>query len=340
MTNEMNVSVREEPILLFGLKKDRIASIEMNDFLIRAFISNGPDLANAKVYEFPLPPGVVEEEVVQDEMAFFEIGKQLVKAWNISRHDLRFFVPDHAVMMRAFEYPANLASDKLKGYVEMELGRSIHLPFSNPLIDVYDPTSDDGKAVIFAAPAEDITKLMRLYQDLNLHPTVLEVKALANIRFLEKTKRFKKGETYLIADWAVNALSISIYSEGNVDFLRYQPIETVSGNWTTHMDAADNIIYTFDGNIDDYRMQLTNQVLEMDRILNFYRFSLHKGEKAVDHILLLGDNPEMKYIEQQLESTVEPFTHIIDNAYVKEFYPKFEAKHSALIGLALKGEVI
>ena len=55
-------------------------------------------------------------------MAFFDLLKGLVKDWNISKHDLRFFVPDHSVMMRTFEHPKDLASDQLKGYVEMELG--------------------------------------------------------------------------------------------------------------------------------------------------------------------------------------------------------------------------
>ena len=56
-------------------------------------------------------------------MAFYDVIKRLVKDWNISKHHLRFFVPDHSVMMRTFEHPNNLASEQLKGYVEMELGR-------------------------------------------------------------------------------------------------------------------------------------------------------------------------------------------------------------------------
>ena len=47
-----------------------------------------------------LPQGIIEDEIVQDEIAFFEVLKRIVKEWNISRHELRFFVPDHSVMMR------------------------------------------------------------------------------------------------------------------------------------------------------------------------------------------------------------------------------------------------
>ena len=32
----------------------------------------------------------------------------------------------------------------------MELGHSIHLPFQDPLIDVYDADAEDGKAILFA----------------------------------------------------------------------------------------------------------------------------------------------------------------------------------------------
>ena len=309
----------------------------MNDFFIRALICDDGDLANAKMYEYPLPSGIVEDEIVQDEMAFFDLLKELVKEWNISKHDLRFFVPDHSVMMRTFEHPKSIESDRLKEYVEMELGRTIHLPFENPLIDVYDHKTDDGEAVIFAAPSEEVINLMRLYHDVKLNPTVLDVRTLSTYRFLKSTSLFSPEKTYLIADWSVNAVSISIYSNGNIDFLRYQPIEKPSHDWQYKTDASNNNVYSYEGDIKEYHIPLTDQVFEMDRILNFYRFSLHKGEKSVDQIVLIGDNPEMDFIVEQMRSNIDTPIEVIDDAYVQKFYTQFNAKHLALIGLSLKG---
>ncbi|WP_210468779.1 type IV pilus biogenesis protein PilM [Sporosarcina sp. 6E9] len=323
---------------MFRRNKNRVVSIEMNDYVIRGLITQDGDLETAKVYEYALPPGVIVDEVLVDELAFFELLKNLVKDWNISRHDLRFFVPDHSVMMRTFDHPKELASNELKGYVEMELGRTIHLPFEDPLLDVYDHVEGDGEAVIYASSSEEVVKVMQLYHDLNLHPKVLDVRMLSIIRFLKNVGYLTTNRTFLVADWSINALSISIYSNENVDFLRYHSVETPDRNWTYAPDLMDVNLFTYDGEIEEYKMSLSEQVLEVERILNFYRFSLNKGEKSVDQIVLVGDNPEMPYIQELLEATIDMPVNIIDDAFVKRHYNELNRKHVALIGLSLKEE--
>jgi type IV pilus assembly protein PilM len=323
---------------MFRRNKNRVVSIEMNDYVIRGLITQDGDLETTKVYEYALPPGVIVDEILVDELAFFEILKSLVKDWNISRHDLRFFVPDHSVMMRTFDHPKELASDELKGYVEMELGRTIHLPFEDPLLDVYDHEEGDGEAVIYASSSEEVVKVMQLYHDINLNPKILDVRMLSIIRFLKSIEYFASENTYLVADWSINALSISIYSNENVDFLRYHSVETPNRNWKYAPDLLDINVFTYDGEIEEYKMSLSEQVLEVERILNFYRFSFHKGEKSVDQIVLVGENPEMLYIKEQLESTVDMPVEIIDDSFVRKHYNELNRKHVALIGLSLKEE--
>jgi len=321
---------------MFRRKKNRVVSLEMNDYYIRALIYTDDDLATGVIKEYPLESGLVVDEIVIDEIAFFDVLKKMAKEWGISRYDLRFFVPDHGAMMRTFEHPKELSSDEIKGYVEMELGRTIHLPFENPLLDVYDHVEGDGEAVIYASSSDEVTKLIELYQDVHLQPTQLDIRSLSNIRFLDEVSYFTPGDTYLIADWSINAVTISIYSDGNVEFLRYQPADTPTRNWVYSPDSPDNYIYTYSGNLTDYHSSLAEQVFEIGRILNFYSFSLHKGEKSVDHIIMLGDNPEMSYIAEQMRSSVEAPVDIIDDAFMKKYYTQFKPKHSALIGLSLK----
>ena len=78
--------------------------------------------------------------------------------------------------------------------------------------------------------------------------------------------------------------------------------------------------------------------MELERILNFYRFSFHKGEKSVDQIVLLGENPEMPYIKTQLEDTIDMPVEIIDDAFVRQALQRINRKHVALIGLSQKEE--
>lgn len=318
-------------------KKNRIVAIELDDFYIRALRFIEGDISTAVLYEAPLPSGVVVEEVVQDEMQFYEILKELVKEWGIAKDDLYFFVPDHAVLMRVFNYPDNLTIDQLKGYVEMEIGQSIHLPFESPLIDVDAKGMKEGEAVLFAVPSEEIMLLTSLYEDVRLEPTHLGIRALSNLRFLDMTKYLKQNRTYLIVDWSIQAASMSIYSDGNVDFLRYQSIEAEKEGWRYIGDEETGSHFVYDGDQDLYNRLLLDQGYEIERILNFYRFSLHKGEKSVDEIIMMGEHSQMETIVQEVRNIIDSPIVIIDDAYVSAHYKGYGAKHAALIGLSLKG---
>ena len=102
---------------------------------------------------------------------------------------------------------------------------------NNPLIDVYDNDADDGEAVLLLRHLKMFSALIRLYEDVQLVPVELDVRALCNLRFLKSTNLLKVDQTYLVVDWSVEAASMSIYSDGHVDFLRYQSIGTSTQNW-------------------------------------------------------------------------------------------------------------
>ncbi|MFF2755061.1 type IV pilus biogenesis protein PilM [Psychrobacillus sp. NPDC058041] len=321
---------------MFKSKKKRFVALEVNANIIRAIVLDSPDINQATLYEQPLQAGIMDGDVIRDEMALYDILKDLIKEWGIKRYDVRFFVPDSLVMMKTFEHPKDLISSKLKGYVEMELGRTIHLPFSQPLIDVYDEKPDDGEATLFAAPSEEIIKMGGLLDDLSLHPTISDVRTLSTIRYLEKTNKFVSDKSYLITDWSINGVSISIYTPGKLEFLRYQTIDSHTQKWQSRQENEKDVLFFYEGEIEEYRSQLIDQIAEIDRILNFYRFSLYKGEKAVDEIIILGDSPDIDYITSEMRANYGTPIQYINDAMIQAVYPNFKARHVPLLGLVLK----
>ncbi|MEG0258621.1 MAG: pilus assembly protein PilM [Lysinibacillus sp.] len=321
---------------MFNKKKKSHVSIEVKDYVLRAIVAKGADPLQWKGYELPLASGVVEGATIQDELALFDVLKNSVVKWAGKKQNVRMFVPDTSVLLKSFEHPEDVKAHELKGYAEMELGNSIHLPFQEPLIDVYDPTPGDGQAVLFAAPSEEVNKTIGMLLDASLAPQAADIRALCNIRLLERMKYVEAYKTYLIADWSINELSISIFSKGHVEFLRYQSIDTDLTQWQSEEVGDDDFAFTYSGEKEDYRMLVTDQVLEIDRVMNFFKFSLHKGEKAVDEIILLGDNPLLQTIAEFLGNNLEePITVLHDKLIEKEF-PNFSGKYATLLGLALK----
>ena len=142
----------------------------------------------------------------------------------------------------------------------------------------------------------------------------------------------EENKSYLITEWSISGVSISIYTGGKVEFLRYQSIDTFKEKWQSK-DYKNEIIFNYEGELEEYRMQLIDQIAEIDRILNFYKFSLYKGEKAVDEIITLGDSPEMDYIASEMKANFITPVRYIDDAQVQVYHPNLKSKHVPLIGL-------
>lgn len=321
---------------MFNFKKKSHVSIDLNDYVLRVLLKKGPDASQWILHEIPLPKGVVQDATIIDEIALFELLKEHAPKFGGRKQNVRMLVPDTSVLLKTFEHPAEVEGKKLKEYVQMELGHSIHLPFQEPLLDVYDHTPGDGQAVLFAAPPEEVEKRMGLLLDIHMNPVVADIRALSNLRLLEKMKIVDDQKTFLIADWSINELSICIYSNGHVEFLRYQSIETDMAKWNPKVHEDGEVEFTYKGNIEDYRRIVSDQVLELDRMMNFFRFSLHKGEKTVDKIIMMGDNPLLDSISIFLSENLPTPITVIDDQAIGEFYPTFKAKHASVIGLALK----
>ncbi|MFB7155459.1 type IV pilus biogenesis protein PilM [Lysinibacillus sp. NPDC056232] len=320
---------------MFTKKKKSHVSIEIKDYILRAIVAKGADPSQWKGYEMPLAQGIVEGSVIHDEMELFDVMKNNVAKWAGKKQNARIFVPDTSVLLKSFEHPDDIEWNELKGYVEMELGQSIHLPFQDPLIDVYDPKPSDGQALLFAAPSEEVTKMIGLLLDATLDPQVADIRALCNIRLLEYLQLIKDNRTYLIADWSINELSISIFSYGQLEFLRYQSFDTDLSEWKFEEIEEFSFSYRLDAE-DDYRIILTDQMLEIDRIMNFFKFSLHKGEKSVDEIIILGDNPLLPTIKDLLENNFPTPIIMLNDSVIQKSFPQFSEEFASLIGLALK----
>lgn len=321
---------------MFNIKKKSHVSVLINDYVIRALVSKAPTLDQPVIYEIPLPRNVVQEGSIVDEMAMYELIKSNVPDWGGRKQNVRFLIPDTSILLKTFEHPADVSGRKLKEFVQMELGNTIHLPFQEPLIDVYDAVEGDGKAVLFAAPPDEVGKMIGLILDNHLHPQVADIRALCNLRLLEHIQFIDSNRTYLVTDWSINELSICIYSNGEVEFLRFQTVDTDLDKWEQEVLENGEVEFRYTYELDDFRGATTDQVLEIDRIMNFFKFSLHKGERVVDEIIVMGDHPLLQTIEALLRENLPAPIRIVNDAVIEKQFPNCKAKHATLLGLALK----
>ncbi|WP_227396732.1 type IV pilus biogenesis protein PilM [Jeotgalibacillus aurantiacus] len=323
-------------------QKKKTVSILIQDYVIRLAMTDKQTSGSIEIIEKVIPSGLIEEGQITDESGFYDFFKKIVEEWGIKKHKVRFFVPDSSVLMKPVSVPAGLKGTAISEHFMMETGQSIHFPFENPLIDVIRLDSqsrsepDEVPGILFASPEEDVQTFTNVFEDVKLIPEAAEVKALALHRLLFSMNALDTSRTYLISDWSVNGLNITIFSNGIIDFMRYQPIETMLGNWEIEQDGKQ-VHIRLPGDSFLYEQQLEDRITELERLMNFYRFSLHKGEKSVDELIISGDNPFLEWIMEKVNERYEIPVQMINHQRLLPHFQGMEAKHAALLGLFLKG---
>ncbi|MFD1708774.1 type IV pilus biogenesis protein PilM [Siminovitchia sediminis] len=324
-------------------KSKRVANIVIDDYVIRVAETYGPQLTHIrKLKERPIPSGLIEQGKIVDDLQFYHFMKQLVREWKLKHLGVRFYAPESLVIMRNVEYPSRLQHQEVMDYFAFEIGESIHLPFDQPVFDIHplpgtETNTGKQKAVLFAAPEEEITKFTHLFEDVSLNPKAVDVRPLGVYRFFHYLDHSKKGETYLFFELNLLSVNISIFTDDQMEFTRFQPLE-LNPNQISYSYQNDEMFeWTFAGDQTIVKQLLTDQMNELDRIMDFYRYSLHKGEKGVTQIIVTGDHPLTERFKQKVEEQYGLPVTLLKGYLSPLKEEKADMRFIPALGLALKG---
>lgn len=324
-------------MFLFGKSKN-IANIVIDDYVIRLVQNNGDDLESIKlIAEKALPLHLIENGSIVDELAFYDFMKELVREWGIKNNYVRFFAPDSLIIVRNIDIPKNIEQAEWKNYLFMEIGNTIHFPFQNPILDIYSHTETEeaNKVTVVAAPEEEIIKYVSIFEDASLKPSAVGVQALGVYRyFLHQHEQIGINKVYLFAEFNLASVNISIFRGEKFEFHRHQHLNIDVNNWESSGDSILQWNYT--GDQQRLTGEINDQLTELERLLNFYRFSIHQGEVSVTDIILLGDFPNLKDIALKLKETYSQDLTLLTTENVGVDSPLSDAFIPAL-GFAVKG---
>lgn len=276
---------------IFG-KSKRTTNIVIEDYVIRMVENNGKDLLSLKIAaEKPVPENVIENGRVVDEPAFYELMKTFVQEWGIKHRSARFYVPQSLVILREIDIPEDIESNDIKGYINLEIGNTIHFPFKNPIFDIYPRKDQSNKVTVLAAPEDELLKYAEIFSDVSLKPTAVEIQPLGIYRyFLHKRGADASEKVYMIIEYNLASVNISIFRKHRIEFLRHQPLNVSKNSWKLDEETNE---FVFDGDDIRYQGEIEDQLNEIERMINFYRFSLHQGNKEVNELIVVGDSPHI-----------------------------------------------
>lgn len=321
----------------FG-KSKRVVNIVIDDYIIRMVENNGKDFASIKnSAEKTLPANTIENGKIIDELKFFDFLKDVVQEWGIKNRQVRFYVPHELIIMREIDLPEKVKKSELKQYITLEIGNTIHFPFKNPVFDLYDTSKaeNENKITVLAAPEEEIIKYTEIFADVKLEPIAVDVQPLGIYRYyLTETNGMNIDKVNLFLELNLTSSNISIFHQHKLEFLRYQSLNVMIQDWQP--DETDNgVRWTFTGDETNLQGEIEDHLNELDRLMNFYRFSIHQGERAVTDIILLGDYPRLEDVKARIQNRYNlPVTILTAKANENE---QLSSVYIPALGLALKG---
>ncbi|RKO61106.1 type IV pilus biogenesis protein PilM [Caldibacillus debilis] len=323
--------------------KKKTVNLIVDDYAIRCAEQRGSGLEEITLMEKPVPEGMVEQGRIADEIAFYEFFKGTVQEWGIKRRKVRFCVPDSLVSMKKETVPEHVKENELKAYFHMEIGNSIYLPFENPAFDVCllpERDANDGKrkALLFSVPLEELNKYSEIFIDAGLKPVQCDIRSLSAYRYFAAVEGAKPGKVYLFLEVNLNWLGITIFSDDLPEFMRYQDLDIPLKNWRCVPAGENAFTWEYAGDETYLSGLLEDQMVELERIMNFYRYSIHKGRRTVTGIILYGDYPDLAKVRERIEENFTLPVTILNGYAFPEKIAALPRSFIPVLGLALKGE--
>lgn len=198
---------------------------------------------------------------------------------------------NHSVTVREVEVPIQLAENEIRDYLELHMNESIRMPFDNPSFNytIYDQDEESYKLVLLAYPSEKVNQYQEILQNATLKPEVADVTALSLYRVAEKQALVSKEDNRhsMILQWNPGEITITVFHQDRPMFNRHSQNDsllhsfkrTQNGEWVWKESEAE------------LELSLEEQLNNLERFLDFYRYSVLNGAASISKIILAGSIP-------------------------------------------------
>lgn len=318
----------------------RIANIIFNDHSIRCVeLKQQKPPIPMKWREKLLPSGIIQEGKIVDSETLSMILEECINDWKIHRRKVRFLVPDPLVLIRKVKIPEDVPTDEVNGYLYLELGASIHLPFEDPVFDTVMLPKTNGKteALLLAAPQQQVMEYSNLLTDLKLKPIAADISPLALYRLYHQTGAAQRDERLMMIQYDLDRVFICIFEQQYPIFMHHFPIQFQLEQWEIKVNRSGIHRFHFKGEPSELYVQFEDFYKETNRLMDFYRYSLYQGNKQITKILLNGDHPKLKIILQEMNERFDvPIQMIDSSSWAVGKLSLFPQSHFLALGLGLK----
>ncbi|OIJ10275.1 hypothetical protein BKP35_14350 [Anaerobacillus arseniciselenatis] len=326
---------------LFPSKKQARTAIIIKDHVIRFVHAKRPELTAIHSFgERYLPQGVVRDGKILEPDTLEAILQQCVHEWGIKKHHVQFIVPNDYTVLRKEQVPLTVKKDELKGYLYTVIGASIHLPFDEPALDVHDLGERDGQRdiLLIAAPENMVQQFSDLLETAKLKPNAADISALSYYRLFHELDRDNKSDHFLFVQLDILKMNITIFHDQKPIFMRNIKLSIDEDQWKLINEASEGSVWQ--GTEAEINGQVQDIITELERIMNFYRSTVHQGNLGITKMLLTGDYPYLEKVATSCKQTFDISVEMLHDKDVETINgEQVPIRFHEVVGLALKKEV-
>jgi type IV pilus assembly protein PilM len=210
--------------------------------------------------------------------------------------------------------------------------------------EIQQKEAPKAEVLLVAAPGELIMEYAGILKECGLKAIGAEIKAFSILRVLNETAISSMEETFLAVDINETVSDISIFHRGQLKITRSVPVnlDIEKTNLTPEEEVFAAFLNTNLSQDGEFQNACGDLAHEMERLMNFYRYTLNNRDQEFHTIVLSGDigrlNEAAKYLEERLNQTVK----LIQTEQIESSIPGFIEilpQIAVPVGLGMRGSV-
>ncbi|MGE8078443.1 type IV pilus biogenesis protein PilM [Peribacillus loiseleuriae] len=320
------------------LNRQHRVHLSIKDRYIR-FVESGKKRKLLAYGQKSLPDGVVVEGQIKDRETLELIMEEMVEQWKLKGKKVSFCVPDSTVVVRKIQVTNEVPDHELKGYLYMELGQSIHLPFEDPILEAIPlgEVTGNREVLLFASRETVLNEFTELLKGASLKPDIADLSVLSLYRMYYHLGLAKQDEHVLLVQIGLDALLLSVFNEHKPVFSRHYPLEFHQDHFELSKSRSGSDFYSWMGAQNELKSQSQDITMEIERFLSYYHFNLTKGNHRISKLVLSGDHPCMETFYSDIHTAIEVSVQpLLEPLFQTKKGRNIPPVYAECIGLALK----
>lgn len=335
---------------MFGLWGKKVIGIELTDDQLKLVqISKKRRQSIVTHYAVEnIPAGLIQNGMIQNVDKLRQILKTVKRQLKIGHRKINLAINSPNILLRPLQMP-KVDKKLLAKAIEMEITNNIQLPFQQftydyALIPERETTSEfetEGskqELMLVIASKEMLESYVALFKTVNFEVVNIDLAPISFLRILELEHKNSMEQLFIGINLHPHFAEISIFSDTVLRLSR-----NVSFNLQSYV-IADQLEHSID-NTETYNYEAysSDLVREVERILNFFRYTLNHREQQLDKIVLTGNLPNNT--EQivnalstyfQVPTSIMTADHVNVHGKIRRGYAVLAPMLTIPMGLALK----